>query len=69
MEGMGHTLRSPCGLDHMRSPMVRPTGWFDSFVADCLARLPDPTFPEEKDAIVDQAISFWNVVSSGKQRL
>ena len=49
--------------------MVRTTGWFDSFAADCLARLPDPTFPEEQDAIVDQAISPWNVVSSGKQRL
>ena len=38
---------------HLRSTLVRTTAWFDTFIMDCLSRLPDPDAPGEKDSIID----------------
>ena len=43
----------PTNPAHLRSTLVRTTAWFDTFIMDCLSRLPDPDAPGEKDSIID----------------
>ena len=49
----------PADQAHSNSTSVRTTDWFDSFVTDCLSRLPVPESPGERDSIIDQSMSLW----------
>jgi hypothetical protein len=55
---------TPSNEEHRRSTMVATTPWMESFVADCLHRLPPPVDPNERDLIYDTCFTLFTAVET-----